>query len=1661
MNVISAPGQNFGWPKFEGIDYQPGYNNSTYAPASHERPKIDFRHGQDVARGWVNGQKVNVGSAVLPGNPFRGNASTGGFWYTGTDFPPQYQNTYFHADYSEGWIRNFEFDANNNPTKVNEFATGLGPVVFLATHPLDGALYYVSYPDKIRKITYTGSFNHAPIAKATAEYLNQGNPLNIQFTGDQSFDEDFDPISYLWNFGDGTTSTAPNPLHTFTPGNNNPVGYEVTLTVSDGNLSDVQQLTITANNTAPVIISTSIDNINTFSSTNTTTLNLNASVADAEHSNSQLSFAWDIALHHNDHFHAEPTISTPSTIATFSPIGCSGATYWYRIKLTVTDPVGAKTVFTKDLFPDCSGNQQTISFQPITDKIITDANFALSATSSAGLPIFYYVTEGPAMVTDNIVSLTGVPGTVTIIATQPGNASTATAIPVARTFQVILPTSGNCTATGTISREVWTNITGTSISAIPLNSPPNITSELSIFEIPVNSMDNFGTRVRGYICPPTTGQYVFWIASDDNGALYLSNNADPANKTLIASVPTWSNSREWNKFPQQQSAPITLIAGQQYYIEALQKEGTGGDNLAVGWQLPNGTLQRPIPGNRLSPYAGLPPVASFTATPIVGNAPLPVTLNAGNSVDPDGIIESYAWNFGDGTTGFGQSTAHTYTNAGEYVVTLTVTDNDGNQGVSSTIISVNATAQNQTITFNPIADKLTTDAPFLLNATASSGLPVSFQVIAGPATLSGNSIILTGSPGPVTIRASQAGNSNFNPAPDVNRTFQVTAPNTNGDIDLELALSTDNNAPGIYSTFKITATLTNTGMANATGIVVDFPLPTGVVFVGGSESTTSQGNYNNNGSQQWNVGTLNAGASATLEVNYFLLTSNPVTAWCEVLAATGTDTDSTPGNGSCCTAAEDDEADLTVPQTGPADQIITFPAIANKETTSAPFMLNATASSSLSVSYTLIAGPATLVGNTVTLTGQTGTVTIRANQAGNANWNPAPAVTRSFNVTAPGLMNQTIAFSPIPNKQTDSPAFSIFATASSGLPVTFMVVSGPAIVSGNTVSLTGSTGQVTIRASQSGNPQFNPAPDVDQSFNVALPPGQGDMDLSLTLSTSNNNPAQWSNFTMTATLANNGPGAATNVKVSFQKPDGVVFQGGNEFTSSQGSYALNGNQVWTVGTLAANETATLSLNFFVLTANPITGFAQVTAATETDADSTPNNGSCCIANEDDEAALTVPQPSGPQPQTINFPAIANQLTTNAPFNIMATATSGLPVSFAIQSGPATISGNTITLLGTTGTVVVRANQSGNTDWQAAPQVTRSFSVNMPGAMDQVITFPPIPNKQITDGPFAISATASSNLPVSFAIESGPATISGNTITLNGTAGNVVVRASQAGNANWNPAADVTRSFTVSGPVGNDEIDLELSISAANPILQIWNNNTFSVTITNNGAVAANNVKVAIPIPTGMAFTNVTASVGTYDLFFQHWNIGNLAVGQTETLDLVLFVLQNTAPVSVFAQVETATPTDADSTPDNNNSTMPTEDDEALVVVQPPGMPLVSTADKSAEAGRFVEFSKPADNGDFDNDSKQIVENQPIRNKIKLYPNPVNDLLTIDLSAVVGQPFVIQVFDYQGRQVYLEKLEGAINAPFELNVADWQAGAYIVWIQMEGQSPIVRKIEVVH
>ncbi len=158
------------------------------------------------------------------------------------------------------------------------------------------------------------------------------------------------------------------------------------------------------------------------------------------------------------------------------------------------------------------------------------------------------------------------------------------------------------------------------------------------------------------------------------------------------------------------------------------------------------------------------------------------------------------------------------------------------------------------------------------------------------------------------------------------------------------------------------------------------------------------------------------------------------------------------------------------------EQTLTFGALSSKQYGDPPFTLSASASSGLPVAFTA-SGNCTLASKTVTITAA-GSCTITASQAGDAAFNPAPALPQPFTILK---ANQTISFGALPNKHFGDPPFTVSATASSGLPVTFSVT-GACTIAGTTISLTG-TGSCSIKATQAGNANYNAAADVVQPTN--------------------------------------------------------------------------------------------------------------------------------------------------------------------------------------------------------------------------------------------------------------------------------------------------------------------------------------------------------------------------------------------------------------------------------------------------------------------------------------------------------------------------------------------------------------------------------------------------
>ncbi len=155
---------------------------------------------------------------------------------------------------------------------------------------------------------------------------------------------------------------------------------------------------------------------------------------------------------------------------------------------------------------------------------------------------------------------------------------------------------------GRIRAEYFNDILGFSVENLirSHNYPdhPNnvkLIDKLEIRDIKASS----GVRLRGFLHPHISGNYRFYLVSDDQAQVWLSSDKNPNNKTLLVEETFYRGIDLWEKCPR--SVEMYLQEGASYYIEVLVKQGFFEGHLQVGWSGP-GLLERPIPGYRLSAY---------------------------------------------------------------------------------------------------------------------------------------------------------------------------------------------------------------------------------------------------------------------------------------------------------------------------------------------------------------------------------------------------------------------------------------------------------------------------------------------------------------------------------------------------------------------------------------------------------------------------------------------------------------------------------------------------------------------------------------------------------------------------------------------------------------------------------------------------------------------------------------------------------------------------------------------------------------------------------------------------------------------------------------------------------------------------------------------------
>ena len=472
---------------------------------------------------------------------------------------------------------------------------------------------------------------------------------------------------------------------------------------------------------------------------------------------------------------------------------------------------------------------------------------------------------------------------------------------------------------------------------------------------------------------------------------------------------------------------------------------------------------------------------------------------------------------------------------------------------------------------------------------------------------------------------------------------------------------------------------------------------------------------------------------------------------------------------------------------------------------------------------------------------------------------------------------QTLTFNTIAPK-TYGDVFAPLASASSGLPVTFAVESGPAISSGSlgsTLTIT-DLGDVTIRATQSGNSNFLPATSVLRTFTVTKAP--------LVV-------------------------AAVNVTVLFGSTNPALQMTYSGFKLGETTSVLD---------VLPKATTTATVNSSV-------GTYPITIAGGSD--------DHYILQGRSPATLTIV----PQTQTIVFNPISAK-TYGDIFTMSAVSQSGLPVSFSVENGPAIssgLNGSTITVTNV-GVVTVKASQPGDANHSPATPTQQTFTVNkapltltadnltktfgqpnppfqinysgfklgetksvldtqptsstsatvgssvgvypitVTGGLDkhyivevsapatltitpatQVIEFNPIPT-QTYGNVLTLSVVSSSALPVSLVVNNGPAVSSGpnGSILTITNLGIVTIRATQAGNSNFLPATPTNQTFVVNKtPLTVAAVDVDVPFGSTNPPLQM----------TYSGFKLGETTSVLDVLPKATTTATVNSPVGTYPI----------------------------------------------------------------------------------------------------------------------------------------------------------------------------------------------------
>ncbi|MFE9747133.1 ThuA domain-containing protein [Saccharothrix saharensis] len=274
-NVINSPG-NYGWPycignntPFTDYDFATSTSGSKFdcANPTNNSPNntgltslpapraADVWYGNSVSEGNKFPELGDGGEAPMAFPIYRYNANNS----SETKFPAYFDQTPFFGEWARGTMFEFRLDSSGKLLKINKFLSNQGfKSPMDAKFGPDGSMYLLEWgtgfgrdntDSGLYRIDYR-SGDRSPIVKASATPSTGGVPLTVKFSSSGTYDPEGGQLSYRWTFGDGNTSTAANPEHTYTARGN----YNAQLTVTDPTgKTGVANVSVTVGNTAPTV----------------------------------------------------------------------------------------------------------------------------------------------------------------------------------------------------------------------------------------------------------------------------------------------------------------------------------------------------------------------------------------------------------------------------------------------------------------------------------------------------------------------------------------------------------------------------------------------------------------------------------------------------------------------------------------------------------------------------------------------------------------------------------------------------------------------------------------------------------------------------------------------------------------------------------------------------------------------------------------------------------------------------------------------------------------------------------------------------------------------------------------------------------------------------------------------------------------------------------------------------------------------------------------------------------------------------------------------------------------------------------------------------------------------------------------------------------------